>query len=222
MPVKLSRRYLLTRLVKITGVSFGALTFGKHLSFSRKNATDLPQTSWKKESKKSGNKILVAYESQFGSTAEVANFIGNNIDSKDKEIDVLKIKDVISLSEYSQVIVGSAIQYDKWMPEAREFVQVNETELATKSVSYFLVCLALSKKTEKAKRQVNGYATKTRELTPKITVEYFGQFAGVLDYSKMSLGQRIIAKGIFAVLGVKEGDYRDWDYIKEWTKELPS
>ena len=181
----------------------------------------MTETSWNNESGRNGKKILVAYESQFGSTAEIAKFIGQTLSTKGKEVDILKIKDVDNLSQYNQIIIGSAIQYDKWMSEAREFVTTNETEFETKSVSYFLVCLALSKQTEKAKQQVNGYAMKIRGLTPKVNIKSFGQFAGVLNYNKMTFGQRILAKGIFAVLGIKEGDYRDWNAIKEWANSVP-
>jgi hypothetical protein len=37
----------------------------------------------------------------------------------------------------------------------------------------------------------------------------------------MSFAKRILAKGIFLILGIKEGDYRDWDAIENWTKNLP-
>ena len=29
-----------------------------------------------------------------------------------------------------------------------------------------------------------------------------------------------MAKALFAILGVKEGDYRDWDAIRLWAKNL--
>lgn len=106
------------------------------------------------------------------------------------------------------------------MKKARDFIQVNEDVLATKSVSFFLICLVLSRNNEKAKYKANGYAVKIKELAPKINVKNFGQFAGMLDYSKMSYVTRTVAKVIMTILGVKEGNYRDWEQIKEWTKRL--
>ena len=78
----------------------------------------------------------------------------------------------------------------------------------------------LSKKTDKAILKANNYANSIKELVPLVKVNSFGKFAGVLDYSKMSLGQRILAKGIFAIIGVKEGDYRDWNSISKWSKSV--
>jgi menaquinone-dependent protoporphyrinogen IX oxidase len=61
---------------------------------------------------------------------------------------------------------------------------------------------------------------KLKVLYQNLKVQNFGKFAGVLDYSKMSFAQRILAKGIFLILGIKEGDYRDWNEIENWTKRL--
>lgn len=166
------------------------------------------------------NNILIVYEGQFSSTAEIAKFISKNLSTSNQKVDLKKINEVKDLSIYNHIIIGSAIQYDKWMTEARNFIVKNETELSTKSVSFFLVCLVLSKKTNKAIIKANNYATSIKELVPQVKVNNFGKFAGVLDYSKMSLGQRILAKVVFAIIGVKKGDYRDWNSIKKWSKNL--
>lgn len=162
------------------------------------------------------DRILVVYESQFGSTAEVAEAIGNVLEAKGAPVDVKKIKDVTTIDEYSKVVIGSAIQYDKWMPEAREFVKTHQNVLEGMDVSCFFVCLVLSKGTEKSIQKSKGYALKINELIPSVKVDTVGQFAGVLDYSKMSFGQRLAAKALFAIIGVKEGDYRDWEAIRAW------
>ncbi len=166
------------------------------------------------------HKILVTYDSQFGSTKEIARFIGDNLSANKQEVDIKRINEVDNLSSYSKVIVGSAIQYDKWMPEARKFIIKNETELSTKSVSFFLVCLALSKGSVKANLQANSYAKEIKNLVPQIIVRSFGKFAGVLDFSKMPFGLRMLAKVMFVFIGVKEGDYRDWKSIKKWSETL--
>jgi menaquinone-dependent protoporphyrinogen oxidase len=211
----------MTEVVRIGG-GLGLLVFGGSTSFSSHFSTiqASPIVDEKNQTHTSNKaKILIAYESQLGSSAEIARFIGTHFPS-DKQVDVHKINEVSDLSKYEQIIIGSAIQYDKWMKEARDFVVANENELATKTVSYFLVCLVLSKKGPEPIKKANGYTMQIRKLAPKIEVRHFGQFAGVLNYGKMSVLQRVFARGIFAILGVKEGDYRNWDQIREWTKGL--
>ncbi len=213
-----SRRKFIVNSSKIVVAIVGVIAFGKYFSFAQtKTETIVKKLDTQNENK---NKVLVAYDSQFDSTKEVARFIGKHISINDQLIEVKKINEVNDLSIYKHIIIGSAIQYDKWMKEAKKFIIKNETELSTKSVSFFLVCLVLSKKTDKAKNKVNAYASEIKNLAPKVKINSFGKFAGVLDYSKMSFGQRIIAKGIFAIIGVKEGDYRDWNSIKKWSMKI--
>lgn len=49
-----------------------------------------------------------------------------------------------------------------------------------------------------------------------------GLFAGVLDYSKLSLPMRVVMKQKMKSDGVAEGDYQDWDAIRSWTEGLRS
>ncbi len=65
-----------------------------------------------------------------------------------------------------------------------------------------------------------GYSDKLYSLMPKIKPLSVGGFAGVLDYSKLSFPQRLVSKGIFLILGVKEGDYRNWKAIRSWAKTV--
>ncbi len=211
-----SRRKFITNSSKIVATIIGVVTFGKYFSIAQTN-TIVKKSIIKDEN---NNNTLIVYDSQFGSTGEIAKFIGKNLSISEQIVDVKKINEVKGLSIYNHIIIGSAIQYDKWMTEAKNFIVKNEAELSTKSISFFLVCLVLSKKTDKATIKANNYANEIENLVPQIKVSYFGKFAGVLDYSKMSFGQRILAKGIFAIIGVKEGDYRDWNSIKKWSEKI--
>ena len=193
------------------------LVLGKWLPFAK---AKIPKTTPVPNLTTNPKKILVAYESQFGSTAEVAEAIGQVLSAKGNQVSVKKIKDVTSLDDYGKVVIGSAIQYDKWMPEARDFAKMHRKSLGEKEVACFLVCLVLSKGTKKAIAKAKGYALKINELMPSVPADSIGQFAGVLDYSKMSFGQRLAAKALFAIIGVKEGDYRNWQAIRDWAGGL--
>ena len=165
-------------------------------------------------------KILVTYASEYGSTQGVANGIAKHLCQDGFAVDVIYVEHIKNIDNYEQVIIGSPIQYDKWMKEAEEFVEKYQEVLAQKSVAYFFTCLTLSKKSEKAQQQAQGYANELLALNSKVVPQNIGQFAGVLDYSKFSFTFRILARGMFAVLGVKEGDYRDWNAIKKWSNNI--
>ncbi len=89
--------------------------------------------------KSSGKKILVTYASQFGSTAGCAESIAETLRESGNQVETQWVNDVANLIDYDLVIIGSAIQYDKWMPEARNFVKDNQNALSKLQVAYFLL-----------------------------------------------------------------------------------
>jgi len=166
-------------------------------------------------------KILVAYASEFGTTGEVAEVIGEALCKEGNTVETKWVKNVNDLNNYDAVIIGSAIQYDRWMPEATEFVTAHQNILNKLPVAYFFTCLALSIQNEKAaKKKAMAYSDKLYSLVPQVKPLSVGRFAGVLDYSKMSFFSRLIFKVILSILGVQEGDYRDWEAIRLWAKSM--
>jgi len=215
---KQTRRKFITDSAKITGAVIGTATLGQ--VFLSPVNIQLPESTCGSKNT-DGYRILVAYASEFGTTGEVAEVIGEALCQESNTVETKWIKNVKEdLNNYDAVIIGSAIQYDKWMPEATEFVTANRNILSNLPVAYFFTCLALSKQGEKVERQAMAYSDKLYALVPQVKPVSIGRFAGVLDYSKMSLGFRLIARGIFAILGVQEGDYRDWDAIRSWAKGI--
>jgi menaquinone-dependent protoporphyrinogen oxidase len=167
-----------------------------------------------------GPRVLVAYASAGGSTREIAEFIGKALRGLAAEVDVESADNAGDPTNYDAVIVGSAIRYDRWMPEARNFVKKHEETLSRLPVAYFLACLAVAGGTAKTERQTLAYADKVRALAPSISPISFGRFAGKLDYSRLSLPTRLLCRVLFLVMRVHEGDYRDWDAIEAWTNSL--
>ena len=167
------------------------------------------------------HKILVTYASRAGSTVGVAQAIGAALTNRGAAVDVLPMSDVHHLANYRAVIAGSAIRMDNWLPEALEFVQRHQQELAHKPFAAFLVCLALSAQGEqrqaKARITAAGYLQPVRKLVPTVSE---GLFAGALDLSKLPLHYRLLFS-VPVLLGLfKEGDYRDWDAIRQWADEV--
>jgi menaquinone-dependent protoporphyrinogen oxidase len=213
-----TRRKFIVDSAKITGAVIGTTTLGQVL-LSPANI-QFPESNCGSKNK-GGYKILVAYASEFGTTGEVAEVIGEALCQEGNTIETKWIKNVKEdLNNYDAVIIGSAIQYDKWMSEATGFVTANQNILSKLPVAYFFTCLTLSKQSEKAEHQAMAYSDKLYALVPQVKPISIGRFAGVLDYSKMSLGFRLIAWGIYAIFGVQEGDYRDWDAIRSWAKSV--
>jgi menaquinone-dependent protoporphyrinogen oxidase len=90
------------------------------------------------------DKILVAYANRTGSTAEVAEEIGNILIGKGAQVVVEPVQDITDLSAYWAVVLGSAIQNRQWLPEAVEFVRTHQSTLAQKPCAMFSLCMTLA------------------------------------------------------------------------------
>lgn len=162
-------------------------------------------------------RILVAYDSRLGSTAEVAKFIGSVLTEQLAETEVKPLSEVDDLETFDRFILGSAIRYDRWLPDATAFVKENKTTLSDVPVSFFFTCLTLAKPTLAAKRRAEGYADKLRTLAPEVKPDSVGGFAGVLQFTRAPWPTRLALRILSIATGVKKGDYRDWGAIRSWT-----
>ena len=165
-------------------------------------------------------RVLVAYETKLGSTAEVAQFIGSVLVESGLSATVLPISEVRDLAAFDMVIIGSAIRYDHWLPGAVDLVEQNRPVLSGKPVAFFFTCLTLAKPTAAAHRKAEGYADKLRALSPDVIPLTIGKFAGVLDFARTPWPARLALRLLSLATGVKQGDYRDWSAIRAWCEDL--
>lgn len=165
------------------------------------------------------NKILVAYASRTGSTAEIAEAIGKALSQNDAAVDVLPMQEVKDLSPYSAVVVGSAIQKSKWLPEAMRFIQDHRAELARKRVATFTVCITLAMSNSDQYRQaVREWIAPVRTHVKPLSE---GLFAGMLDFAKLPFSLDTLKFRLVTALGVfPKDDRRDWMAIRAWAEDL--
>ncbi len=217
-----SRRKFITDSTKIVGGIIASTTLaGWSLSAqtTETSYTKFPESNCGRNNK-GGHKILIAYASNSGSTAEVATAIGEALCEEGNTVETKWIKNVKAIDNYDAVIIGSPILYENWMPEAREFVKNNQNILKNMPVSYFITCMAMSRKEEAGLQQAIEYSDKLIALVPQVKPISVGRFAGVLDYSKIPFFTSILVKVVMASHKVKEGDYRDWNAIRSWAKSI--
>ena len=165
-------------------------------------------------------RILVAYSSAHGSTAGVARAIGSALAGPALQVDVRPMAEIDDPSQYHAVIAGSAIRYDKWLPEATGFVERHGAVLANRPLALFFVCMTLSRPGEAARRQAEVYAQNLRTRFADLDPGRVGGFAGALDYRKLPVLARPAAWLMFAALGAKVGDHRDWRAIESWAHQV--
>ncbi|MHB1293953.1 MAG: flavodoxin domain-containing protein [Anaerolineae bacterium] len=159
-------------------------------------------------------KVLVAYASVCGSTAEVAEAVGRTLCEAGLAVDVLSVADVKDLSPYRAVVLGSAARMSNLLREARSFVARHAETLQSLPVAYFCVCGTMNVDTPENRATTGAYLAPL--LAAKASVVDPGLFGGKIDAATLGpVYGLMVQQG-----GMEEGDYRDWAAIGAWAAAL--
>jgi len=178
-------------------------------------------------------KTLIVYGTRYGATAGTAEEMAKVLREEGFEVKVANAKNekMKDLSEYELVVVGSGMRMGKWTDEADKFLANFRKELERKKLAIFVSTM----KTVSEREGKTDDVAEMRKVALEDKVAQYnlhpialGFFGGVLDYSKMGfLFKRTMAflKPQLQKDGFKETqpdlyDLRDWDEIRNWTKEL--
>ncbi|HSQ92665.1 MAG TPA: flavodoxin domain-containing protein [Methanoregula sp.] len=158
-------------------------------------------------------RILVAYATKKGSTAEIAQAIVRELQAAGHTADAVEIDTGASPQGYDAVVIGGPVYMGK-IDGMGKFITRNYTILAHLPVAGFAVGLAAASHdpegmawTEKA---LHAALDPVRPVA--VTV-----FAGKLDPEKLSWFQRWMVKKANSPVG----DFRDWAAIAAWARGLP-
>ncbi len=160
-------------------------------------------------------KILVAYGSKYGATAEIAQKIGEVLKQEGIQVDITPAERVTNISQYKAVVLGSAVYIGKWMGEAADLLRKNERTLSERPVWLF----SSGPTGEGDPIQLMKGWTFPENLKPfagRIHPREIVIFHGMINLSKMNFFERFIIKRIKAQVG----DFRNWDMITAWAKKI--
>ncbi len=158
-------------------------------------------------------RTLIAYATKCGSTAEIAEAIGDELQERGVAVDVKPAGQVTNLDGYDRAVIGSAVRAGRWLGEASDFVKRHQERLAAMPSAIFSVHMGNRDDDEASVEARRAYAAPAREA---LKPEHEAFFGGVMDYSCLSLIPRLLVKA----MGSKEEDLRDWDAIKAWAAEI--
>ncbi|MBN2257884.1 MAG: hypothetical protein JW704_08670 [Anaerolineaceae bacterium] len=190
-------------------------------------------------------KILIAYATNAGSTADVAEMVKQTIGNKTLQAEVKPLAEASDLAHYDAVIIGAPMIIG-WHREARRFLRTHREALSGKPFACFLTAMSLTETRETAidgiPVQVDpGLAQAPRNpkrLSPKelyaLPYNYVhpilksaaparplavGLFGGSLNLFTLKWPARIF---VLMAIQARPGDIRDEAFIKNWADNLRS
>jgi menaquinone-dependent protoporphyrinogen IX oxidase len=188
-------------------------------------------------------KILVAYVSMAGSTAEVAQAVGEEIARGGFQVDVLALGQVRNLAGYAGVVVGAPLIMG-WHRDALHFLRKYRKEFQQIPLAVFALGMSLTQTGENRfadipvtvddklpKPPVNPekltfrerYARLGNYLTPVLRAIQpaqpvsIGVFGGRLEYGRLKWWAVMF---VMLIIQAPAGDKRNWPAIRSWAAGL--
>jgi menaquinone-dependent protoporphyrinogen oxidase len=215
MPEAITRREFVTAATSLgAAVAIAGAAGCTDTASASKPAVDTPTTSYGGGSMM-GKRILVGYATRNGSTVQVAQAVGETLGTRGYAVDVKPLEDSPSLAGYDAVVLGSAVNGARWLPEALDFVRANHDALSAVPLAVFSVHAMNCGKGEKETRRRQSYLGQVRAIVHPAHEAYFvGRGPTAQDTSAFTLW-------LYRTFGGDiEGDGRDWTAIRAWASEL--
>lgn len=186
-------------------------------------------------------KILVGYATMSGSTAEVAQVVGEELTNRGFQADVLPLSHVTSLTGYDAVVLGAPMILG-WHRAAQAFLRKHNGEIQQIPSAVFATAMSL---TQTGETSIDGVPVWIDEELPKppkrlgkldfreryaMTSHYLrpilsairpasvGLFGGRMEYGRLKWWAVLFA---MVIVQASAGDRRNWPSIRAWAASLP-
>jgi len=190
------------------------------------------------------DKILVTYATMAGSTAEVAQVVGEELANRGYPVEVLPLSAVGDLQPYKAVVVGGPMIMG-WHRDALRFLTKHRRDFNRIPLAVFVLAMSLTKtgemnmegvpvfvdenlpKPPKVEGRLNfreRYARLSHYLQPIIQATSpvkpvnIGFFGGRLEYGRLKWWAVLF---VLLVIYASPGERRNWNAIRSWAANLP-
>lgn len=188
-------------------------------------------------------KILVAYATMAGSTAEVAQAVGEELSRGGLQVEVLPMGEVRDLTPYAGVVVGGPMIMG-WHRGALKFLKKHRSSFQHKPLAVFVMAMSLTQTGETSVGDVEvnldenlpkppirtdrlsfkeRYARLSNYLQPIIRATRptkpvsISVFGGRLEYGRLKWWAVLFA---MLIIQAPAGDRRNWTAIRGWAAGL--
>jgi menaquinone-dependent protoporphyrinogen oxidase len=169
-------------------------------------------------------RVLVAYASRHGSTAEIAQRISAGLNAAGLSAEAVPVAEVTDVAAYDAYVIGSAAYMFHWLREATRFVKHHARVLADRPVWLFSSGPLGTDRIDEEGHDILE-ATRPREfdeLDASLHPRGMRVFFGAWDPEAPPVGftERVI-RHLPAYDETPVGDFRDWPAIGAWAAPLP-
>lgn len=164
-----------------------------------------------------GDRILVAYASPCGSTAEIAARTGELLGETGAEVHVCDVRAVTGLEGYTAVVLGTAIRLGEPVKDMRTFLDRHGRAVASLPNAVFSVGSVARERTPSA---IAEAALAVGPVVARVHPVSVALFAGKVDPARLGFPWRTLAGRSREGSRLVCGDWRDWDAISAWGREL--
>jgi menaquinone-dependent protoporphyrinogen oxidase len=156
--------------------------------------------------------VLVTYASKMGSTQEIAEAIGRELETFGMQVTLAPCAEDVSPNEFDGVIIGSAIYTRRWLKAATKYLKRHR-----RSLDRHRTWLFHSGPCGEGAREEQVRAPKAVErVIGPIGLSAPVTFGGRLDRAH-AIGP---VSRWMAADGPLSGDFRDWDRIRAWASDI--
>jgi menaquinone-dependent protoporphyrinogen oxidase len=156
-------------------------------------------------------RVLVAYATKYGATAEIAERIGEVLRKAGLTADVLPAERVGDVTPYQAVVLGSAVYIGRWQKHAANFLKANEKVLAERPV--WLFSSGPTGEGDPVKlTQGWRFPKALQPIVDRIQPRDIAVFHGDVNVEKLNFFEKWMIKNVKAPFG----DFRDWGAIASW------
>jgi menaquinone-dependent protoporphyrinogen oxidase len=162
--------------------------------------------------------VLVAYASKHGATREIAERIASTLQAAGCDAEARPVQEVINLTGYDAVVIGSAVYFGSWMKAAAACVRRHRAALAARPVWLFSSGPLGTATTDDQGRDLRETAEpkEIAEFRQAIAPRDHRVFFGALDRRTFGFTERVIQALPAGRALLVEGDVRDWADIERW------
>lgn len=164
-------------------------------------------------------KVLVGYATVHGSTAEVAQRIGDVLTQEGLQVTVADVNTLTQVDDYDAFVMGTPIHAGTWLPELTGFMKTLKNRASRTPVYVWVTCIRVLE--EYGMSHAMDYYM-IPEIMSQLNIRGKTAFAGKLDIEQVDWNERWSLAARYdghAWPTNFDGDFRDWKKITDWAAE---